>query len=60
MNLAAEKMPKKLDYAKQVDQILMKISKFFKKSPKKTAVLAELEQKLTGNCIKIKQFKNTL
>ena len=52
-------MPKKLDYAKQVDQILMKISKFFKKYPKKTAVLAELEQKLTGNCIKIKQFQNT-
>ena len=43
--------------AKNIDNILMKISKFFKKSALKSKALAELEMKLTGNLLKLNNFK---
>ena len=36
------------------DEVLMKISTFFKQTTVKTAALAEIEKKLTGTFIKIK------
>ena len=43
--------------AKNIDNILMKISKFFKKSALKSKALAELEMKWTGKLLKLNNFK---
>ena len=42
-------MPVNIEYAKKIDEVLMKISTFFKQTTVKTAALAEIEKKTNWN-----------